>query len=496
MKSVENQNITAEAASAKSPLSLTLWFALSNSLSAFFILALIALLLYVGLAAQLKNQNHLYLHDEVSMMERMIRSHGRDALLADEIDDHHGDQYVKHYTRLMDKNERILAESPGMRAAASHSRFRPAVRNGRPGVDTLWRNADNNLMLGTSVWVDLGRGTGEQGILDVALDVTNVDNILTSYRHKIYVALAVGLILSVAGSLAIARRGTRPLREMTRSIRLVTVSTLDERISGSDWPSELATLAAATNLMLERLQDSFERLHNTAINLSHKMRTPLTILKGEAEVALSRERTVEQLQDVIVSSLEENGRLVRLVDNILFLSDAELGKFQSFACAMDAGAEIEKVIDFYSPAAEDKGITIQCRGNASLHADAPLFRKAAAALISNAIIYNAPGGSVEVQLSQGEGLSGELRVSDSGCGIAQEEKAKIFDRFYRIYGTRHHDPHGTGLGLPIVKAIMDLLDGGVAVQSEPGQGTTVTLSFSAPADYPPPQPPAGFSHIS
>ena len=471
------------AENKKNRLSLTLWFALSNSLAAFFLLAFISLLLYLGLAAQLKSQNHYYLHDEVDILVKMIRSESSDAPLTAEInsDRQGGVEYVKHYIRLLDRNGKVLKETIDMGTVAPHHEFSAPVRDGRPGVDTRWRTASGNAVLGTAEWVDLGKASGEQGLLEVALDVTNVDYILKGYQEKIYGTLILGLFLCVTVSLAIARRGTRPLREMTEMVDRISVTALDERISGADWPSELSALSEATNLMLDRLQSYFERLYNSARNLSHKMRTPLTIMRGEAEIALSRERTVEQLQDVIVSGLEENTRLVRLIDTILWLSNAEIGKFHCTPCLLDAEREIEEVLDFYSPLAEDKQITITCQGSASLTADASLFRKAAAALISNALTYNAPGGSVTLQLSQGEGTSGTLTCSDSGCGFDESEKSKIFDRFYRIYGTRHRDPHGTGLGLSTVKAIMDLHNGGVEVQSAPGQGTVVTLIFPASA---------------
>jgi two-component system, OmpR family, heavy metal sensor histidine kinase CusS len=454
--------------------------ALCNAGSAFLILTLISLLLYFGLFAQLKNQNRLYLHDEVNTLERMLRSHAGDRAVFAEINpDQAGDEYVKHFIRLLDKQGRPIAETRRMAEFAPHERFRVPERDGRPGVDTLWRTESGNLLLGTSVWVDLGRSTGEQGILEVALDVTNVQSILEVYRLKIYGVLFLGLLLCVAVSLAIAHRGTRPLREMTDMVRMVTVSSLEERICGENWPTEVARLATAMNRMLDRLQDSFERLYNSARNLSHKVRTPLTIIRGEAEVALSRERSVEELQSVILSSLEENNRLVRLADNILFLAEAETGKFHCLPAEIDAAGELDKILDFYSPAAEEKGVTIAREGGATLLADPALFRKAAAALLSNAITYNKSGGSVTFSLRQGEGGGGELHVADTGCGIPVSEREKVFDRFYRIYATRHMDPHGTGLGLPIAKTIMDLHRGMIDIMSDPPHGTTVTLSFRA-----------------
>lgn len=468
---------------SRRPWSLTVWLAVLNAGSAFFILTFISFLLYLALAAQLKNQNHQYLHDEVNTLERMLRSPAGDlAVLAEIVPDHGGDDYIKHFIRLMDRRENVLAETSGIDAVAPHSAFYRPQRDGRPGVDRLWYTRTGNRMLGTSVWVDLGRGTGEQGILEVALDVTNVHSILESYRHKIYLTLIVAFFCCLIIGFAIARRGTRPMREITEMVQRVTASSLKERIHGENWPGEVIALGDAMNGMLDRLQDSFERLYNSARNLSHKVRTPLTIMRGEAEVALSRERSVEELQQVIISNLEENNRLVRLADNILFLADAEMGKFTSVPVRIDAGRELDKIVDFYAPAAEDKEITISRQGEASFLADPALFRKAAAALLSNAITYNSPGGSVIFSLHQGAGLSGELRISDTGCGIPVEEREKVFDRFYRIYATRYMDPHGTGLGLPIAKTIVTLHGGTVDLRSEPMLGTTVILTFPAAGD--------------
>jgi two-component system, OmpR family, heavy metal sensor histidine kinase CusS len=473
----------SRAEDKKNRLSLTLWLALSNALAAFFLIAIISFLLYLGLSVQLKSQNHFFLHNEADHLVKVIRSAISDAPLNAEI--YSGGvgvvEYARYYVRLLDRQGKVLKETIGMGTLAPHNQFSAPAPNGDPGLDTLWRSVHGRVVLGTALWVDPGKPSGGRELLEVALDVTYVQNILEGYRHMIYAALLAGFFLCVVVSFAIARRGTRPLREMAEMMNRISVSALDERIAGADLPRELRALSDSTNLMLDRLQDYFKRLYRSATNLSHKMRTPLTILKGEAEVALSRERTVEELQDVIVSGLEENNRMVRLIDNILFLSDAEIGKFKYAPREMDAKLETDKVLDFYSPLAEEKEISITCQGSARLMADPSLFRKAVAALISNALTYNAPGGSVALLLSQGEGLSGRLTCSDSGSGFDETEKEKIFDSFYRIYATRYRDPHGTGMGLPTVKTIVNLHGGSVKVQSAPGQGTTVTLDFPAPA---------------
>jgi two-component system heavy metal sensor histidine kinase CusS len=464
--------------------SLTLWLTFFNAISAFLMISLIAALLYFGLAGQLKNQNHIFLHDEMSTIQNLLRIQGSAVPVMPELSQGHaGVEYVKHYIRLTDRKGQLILETPGMGKLIPAHIF-PTPVSSRPGEDKTWRSADGTLILMTAARVEMQDSPGQHGVLQAAMDITNVEEILVDYRKKIYLLLSLGFVLCIAVSFLIANRGTRPLREITELIRGIRITNLEERISGHGWPLELSGLADAMNLMLHRLEDSFTRLYNSATNLSHKMRTPLTILRGEGEVALSRARSNEELQDVIASSLEEVGRLSRLGESILFLANAEMGKFQMERSELDGREQVDEVIEYYWPSAEERGIAITCEGAASFTADAVLFRKTVASLVSNALTYNTHGGTVALALRQKDKLCAEISITDSGCGIPPAEVVKIFDRFYRVYATRHMDPHGTGLGLPIAKAIMDLHEGSIAVESVHGKGTTVTLSFPAPSAAP------------
>ncbi|MCM0083749.1 heavy metal sensor histidine kinase [Geomonas sp. Red32] len=464
--------------------SLTLRLACSNAFSFFILMSLVSTLLYAGLASQLAKQNHTYLHDEVTSLGNMIQAQREISVIFKELNfEHSGSEYVKHFIRVMDGDGALLMESPGMERFLPRGLFRIPYRD-RPATDTALVGPDGRDYLTTLVWIDVDPRFNRRAVLQVALDVTNVREILVGYRTKIGLALALGFALCCGASFLIARQGTRSLVALTDTVRRITVTNLEERVGGDGWPSEIGVVADAINHMLDRMEDSFARLYRSASNLSHKMRTPLTILKGEAEVALSRPRSAEELEAVIASSLDEVTRLTRLADNILFLGNAELGKFSLTLSDLTAREEAEEVIDFYGPVAEEKGITLECRGDAKLVADRVLFRKSLAALISNAITYNSSRGVVQLSVTQGAGLACEISVADAGCGMAADQLGKIFDRFYRIYATRHMDPHGTGLGLPIAKAIMDLHQGSITVRSEPGRGTTVTLSYPDPESFP------------
>lgn len=141
--------------------------------------------------------------------------------------------------------------------------------------------------------------------------------------------------------------------------------------------------------------------------------------------------------------------------------------------------ELEEVVEFYSALAEDEGVRLSCRGSAAMMGDAVLFRRAVGNLISNALKYTPRGGEVVVSAFRAEQECVQVEVSDNGYGIPAEDLPKIFDRFFRVPGLRQMDPQGSGLGLSIVKAIMDLHGGRVDITSRPGSGTSARLSFPA-----------------
>jgi two-component system heavy metal sensor histidine kinase CusS len=144
---------------------------------------------------------------------------------------------------------------------------------------------------------------------------------------------------------------------------------------------------------------------------------------------------------------------------------------------LDASKEIKALQEFYSIIAEERGITVFCEGSAKLNADQLLFQRAVSNLVSNALQYTPRGGTVTISVREADDRHVEVSVKDTGIGIASEDLPNIFDRFYRASSGRSRHPEGTGLGLPIVKSIMDLHGGTVHIQSEPGKGTIVTLRF-------------------
>jgi two-component system heavy metal sensor histidine kinase CusS len=328
-----------------------------------------------------------------------------------------------------------------------------------------------------AAWAEVGSSSRERRVLQIALDVSDDEALLAGYRRKLLAVLFFGILFSAGVGVVIARKGMRPLEDITKVAQRITATQLRERIGPARWPKELTALATAFDEMLIRLEHSFTQLSQFSSDLAHELRTPINNLMGEAEVTLTRARTPYEYRQTLESSLEEYAKLSRMIENLLFLARAENPETYIGRSPFDPGKEIEAVREFYDALVDEQGVEVICRGNGLLNADPILFRRALSNLLSNALQYTPRGGKINISVKQSDDQSIEVSVSDTGSGIAPEDIPRVFDRFYRADRARSQYPQGMGLGLAIVKSIMDLHGGTVVVQSEPTKGTIVTLRF-------------------
>lgn len=387
-------------------------------------------------------------------------------------------RYAKFQSRILDAQGRTLIETPGMSQLLPARFFPPPIEASQePQNSGELRLGNDKTYRVMAAWAQLG--TNRRRIIQVAFDRSDEARLMSEYRLKMLYVLAAGLLLSAALGYGIARRGMRPVEEMARALRGVGADSLHRRIAADGWPSELSGLAQTFDAMLQRLEESFERLGRFSADIAHEMRTPLNNLHGESEVALSRARSAEEYRQVIESSLEEYSRLARMIDSLLFIARAENPDRRIERAPLDARAAIEAVREYHEAVAEEQGVEVCCEGDATLCADATLFRRVISNLLSNALQYTGRGGKVIFHIEPQSNGGVLIRVRDTGCGIAPEHLPHLFDRFYRADAARTQGAHGTGLGLAIVQSIMKLHDGAVAVESTLGAGTTVTLRFPA-----------------
>jgi two-component system heavy metal sensor histidine kinase CusS len=261
---------------------------------------------------------------------------------------------------------------------------------------------------------------------------------------------------------------------MAQSLERIGPAHLNERVESGRWPRELQPLAIAFDEMLDRLEDSFTRLSQFSADLAHELRTPIANIMGEAQVALTRQRPPEEYREVIESTIAECERLSGIVDNLLFVARADAAREPIERKLFDARAAIEKIAAFYHTIAEDRHVKVDCIGSGEIYADPVLFERAVSNLVDNALRFTSDGGEIKIAIEVRHAHT-EVDVIDNGSGIAPEHLPRVFDRFYRADSSRSSD--GAGLGLALVKSIVDLHGGSARIESEVNRGTTVALTF-------------------
>ncbi len=389
-------------------------------------------------------------------------------------------QPIRYYLRILDGQGRQLLATPGMDRLGLTAAFPPPVAS----TDPLPRSIGEHLrrhgaFLLLSAQVPVGTAGREHRTLQLAMDASTGNTVRRDDRSGLLVVLGLGLALTALAGGWVVRAGMRPLAEITRAARRITASQLHEPIGRTQWPVELAELAAAFDGMLDRLEDSFARLSQFSADLAHALRTPLHNLRGEAEVALARERTPAEYQHILASSLEECDRLSRMIDGLLFLARADDPQAILTRTRFGVRREIDAVIEFYEALASEQQVTVTGEGEAWLTGDPMLFRRAVSNLLGNALRYTAAGGTIRISAGLGPDQRVEIQVRDTGSGIAPEHLDRIFDRFYRVGQSSSPVPGGIGLGLAIVRSIMRLHGGTAAALSVVGEGSTLTLTFPA-----------------
>lgn len=322
----------------------------------------------------------------------------------------------------------------------------------------------------------LGDRSGTRVRVVVQYDARAERALLRAYALNVLFVIVIGTLVNALLAWSIARFGLRPLARLTARAEQISSRHLAQPLPEGDMPGELKELSRAFNRMLARLHESFTRLTQFSSDLAHDMRTPLTNLLAEAQVALSQPRSADEYRAVIESSVDEFQRLARLIDSMLFLARADSVRHRLTLQRVDAHREAMRIAGYYEIMAADAGVDITVSGHARFNGDVLLVQRALSNLISNALTHAPRGSIVELRCVERQRYA-QVSVSDTGAGIAKPHLERIFDRFYRVDPSRHNSASGTGLGLAIVKSIMDEHHGECSVDSIPYARTTFTLRF-------------------
>ncbi len=294
-------------------------------------------------------------------------------------------------------------------------------------------------------------------------------------------ALPVTLLAAALVGHFVSRRLLSPLTAMADRAERITAESLNERLPVGHADDELGRLARAFNQTLSRLERSFDQLRHFTADASHELRTPLTALRTVGEVGLRSAEDPKAYQEVIGSMLEEADRLTHLVDTLLMLARAEAGELRLVTSDLDLGDLAREVASHLSVLAEEKQqvLSVDSKPGVRARGDLLVLRQALINLVDNAIKYSPAGGPIRIvsRMRNGRPI---LEVVDRGPGIPQQKREQIFDRFYRVDGSSQRNASGAGLGLSLVKWVVEAHGGVIEMDTAEGQGSTFRLVLPPP----------------
>lgn len=316
-------------------------------------------------------------------------------------------------------------------------------------------------------------------LLQVGTSTEGREDLLEEFGGAFAGVMIPVVVIGLAGGSFLAFRALRPLRGLITSLQsIVATGNLTARVPVADTGDELDELSLLFNGLLAKIGLLITGMQNSLDNVAHDLRTPMTKVRGIAEMALQAEEKADLLREALVTCVEESERILAMVNTLMDISEAETGTMHLEVHPVNVLALIENVVELYRYVAEDKGVAVSVSAplELSISADRNRMQQVLANLLDNALKYTPRGGSVEVAASS-LGHQVIITVTDTGIGIPAEELVKIWDRLYR--GDKSRSQRGLGLGLSLVKAIVQAHQGQVEVSNEIGQGAQFVLHLPA-----------------
>ncbi len=338
------------------------------------------------------------------------------------------------------------------------------------------RSQSGRLFQVLSARIRTGSKPGDVRYVQIALDRTD-DDLLDQMRDRSWLLMTFSVLACAAVGYTIAQRSIRPVENISRTVQQIHPHRLHERIDTRELPRELAVLAQTFNSMLDRLSRAFTSVSQFSDNAAHELRTPIANLQNELEVSLRKTRTSAEHREVVLSCLEECERIDRILQSLLFLARNSTPILVSVE-RIPLSGEVAALVDLYEPWASEIQVEIRVRvsDSSAVRADPVLLRQALANLFANALEHTSPGGHIELRSDELE-FETRITVTDTGCGISNEDLPHVFDRFFRAEESRSGSRRHLGLGLSIVQSIMERHKGRAEIDSKVGEGTRIALYF-------------------
>jgi heavy metal sensor kinase len=444
---------------------LSLWYA------AIFVLsfAVLSVVSYIFLSSSVRDNREI-IQAKLRAFLTLAQEGGIPAIEREATVEQHPSRRTSFFVRVLDPRKRVVFFSNpwlwrkfDLRQSVDHPaegqwEYFPAKKEGDVLEVTSTRMPDGNL-------------------LQVGMSLEDRREILQHFGDTIVSLMVPMILLSLAGGAFLAFRALQPIRDLIHAMQsIVGTGSMDARVPISKAGDELDELVQLFNQMLERIEGLIKGMREALDNVAHDLRTPITRLRGIAETNLGSDSDLEHCREALSDCLEESERVVTLLDALMDIAEAETRTMKLHLAPVNVASLIADVVDLYEDLAEDKGIalSVTCRNDICVMADGNRIRQVLANLLDNAIKYTPDPGKVTITAYQ-EASQAVIVVKDTGVGIPPEEISRIWDRLYR--GDKSRSQRGLGLGLSLVKAVIQAHDGRVEVHSEPGAGSTFVLSF-------------------
>jgi two-component system, OmpR family, heavy metal sensor histidine kinase CusS len=372
---------------------------------------------------------------------------------------------------------RLLTQSPGFESLGlDYTPDEVAAFRDHPGLTDV-RTDRGRLRLSSTV---ISPTPGEMYLVQVGDLLDDVDRTIAGFDGLLLWRILVGLGFAAILGRWLAGRALAPLSNLAVATSGIDITNLHARLAVRGANDELDHVAHAFNNALARVEHSVGEMRQFSAALAHELRTPLAILRGEAELALRPSSSDEQRRQALTRQIDECDRLTRLINQILTLARAEGGEIRIANDPVDLAALAASVTEQIELVAAERGIVLTCQGadHVFVAGDAGWLERLLLILLDNAIKFTPAGGRIWVTFSC-ENRVARVAVIDSGPGIPRDALPHLFERFYRADPSRSRPTQGAGLGLALAKWIADRHGGTIDVQSQAGDGSTFTLSLAA-----------------
>jgi len=315
---------------------------------------------------------------------------------------------------------------------------------------------------------------GPEIVVHIGQTLKEDEDLFKEFREVFRTGMTIVLVLATLGGWFMARRALSGVEEVTKTAVAISEGAMENRVPLSGRGDEIDRLAGVFNHMLNRIQSLMIEMREVTDNIAHDLKTPITRIRGLTEIALTREKSLDEYQTMAESIAEECDRLSAMINTMLDISETKAGVRTLDVDEVDLSALVKEAGDLFQPLAKERGLQVELNTppQCLLQGDKGKLQRVFANLLDNAIKYTPTGGSITVAFKEYP-KEVAISVSDTGIGISSEEIVHIFDRFFRADGSRSQP--GAGLGLSLVRAIVRRHGGEIKVNSSPGAGSTFTV---------------------